>query len=315
MKAMPKAPIVQRHKKNPILTRDDVPYPVGTVHNAGVVRHGGHYVMLFRSHTPNGRSIIGKAESKDGFAFKVDPEPFLVPATAGAFADYEAFGVEDLRITPIEGEYLLTYSAYSRHGVRNALARTKDFKSVERVALITQADLRNVVIFPEKIDGRYVRLDRPHSEITPWSIWISYSPDLVHWGDSRMLIKPVPYHWDEMKVGPGAPPFRTPDGWLSIYHGIFQTMAGAVYRLGVALHDLDDPAKVLGVADRWILQPEDPWEVTGYVPNVVFTCGAVPEDDGTVKIYWGGADTVMCAGTAVVDELVQLCLDHPREPF
>ncbi|MEN8256157.1 MAG: glycoside hydrolase family 130 protein [Verrucomicrobiota bacterium] len=313
MKTKHGLPLVQRYKKNPILTRDDVPYPVGTVHNAGVVKHGDRYIMLFRSHTHNGRSIIGKAESSDGFAFKVHPEPFLVPATDGMFSDYEEFGVEDLRITPIKGEYLLTYSAYSRHGVRNALARTKDFKTVERIALITQADLRNVVIFPEKIDGRYVRLDRPHSEITPWSIWISYSPDLIHWGDSRMLIKPEPYHWDEMKVGPGAPPFQTAAGWLSIYHGVFETMAGAVYRLGVALHDLANPAKVLGVADRWILQPEDLWEVTGYVPNVVFTCGAVPEDDGTVKIYWGGADTVVCAGTAVIDELVQLCLADSRK--
>ena len=313
MKIKQNIPIVKRYKKNPILTRDDVPYPVGTVHNAGVVKHDGRYIMLFRSHTPNGRSVIGKAESKDGFAFKVDPEPFLIPATEGVFAEYEAFGVEDLRITPIEEEYLLTYSAYSQRGVRNALARTKDFETVERVALITQADLRNVVIFPEKIGGRYVRLDRPHSEITPWSIWISYSPDLIHWGDSRMLIKPEPYHWDEMKVGPGAPPIRTDSGWLNIYHGVFQTMAGAVYRLGVALHDLADPAKLLGVADRWILQPEDPWEVSGYVPNVVFTCGAVPEDDGTVKIYWGGADTVMCAGSAEVEELVQLCLTARRE--
>jgi len=307
-------PLIQRYKENPILTRDDVPYPVGTVHNAGVVKHHDRYIMLFRSHTLNGRSIIGKAESKDGFSFTVDPNPFLVPATEGVFAEYEAFGVEDLRITPIEREYLLTYSAYSSHGVRIALARTKDFVTVERVALITQADLRNVVIFPQKFGGRYVRLDRPHSEITPWSIWISYSPDLIHWGDSKMLIKPMPYHWDEMKIGPGAVPFKTSEGWLHIYHGVFKTMAGAVYRLGVALHDLADPSKIIGVSDRWILQPEDPWEVSGYVPNVVFTCGAVPENDGTVKIYWGGADTVMCVGTARVDELVQLCLETPRPP-
>ncbi len=315
MKIKKERPLIQRYKENPILTRDDVPYPVGTVHNAGVVKHHDRYIMLFRSHTHNGRSIIGKAESQDGFSFTVDPEPFLVPATEGVFAEYEAFGVEDLRITPIEGEYLLTYSAYSRHGVRIALARTKDFGSVERVALITQADLRNVVIFPQKFEGRYVRLDRPHSEITPWSIWISYSPDLIHWGDSKMLMKPLPYHWDEMKIGPGAVPFKTSEGWLHIYHGVFKTMAGAVYRLGVALHDLDDPSKIIGISDRWILQPEDPWEVSGYVPNVVFTCGAVPEDDGTVKIYWGGADTVMCAGTARIDELVQLCLESPRNPF
>jgi len=307
------SPIVKRYPHNPVLTREDVPYPVATVHNAGIVKHDGRYIMLFRSHLHNGRSIIGKAESTDGFSFTVDPEPFLIPATNGVFAEYEANGVEDLRICPVEDEYLLAYSAYSKHGVRIALARTRDFDVVERISLITQADYRNVVIFPEKTDGRYVRLDRPHSEISPWSIWISYSSDLVHWGDSRVIMKSVPYHWDEMKIGPGAPPFKTSKGWLHIYHGVFQTMAGAVYRLGVALHDLQDPSHIIGVSDQWILQPEDPWEVTGYVPNVVFTCGAVPEEDGTVKIYWGGADSVMCVGTAMIDELVERCLTDSRQ--
>ncbi len=307
-------PIVQRYSKNPILTPEDIPYPVETVHNAGVTKHEGRYVMLFRSHKATGRCILGLADSDDGFHFTPRPQPFMVPSSDGVFGEYEAFGVEDPRICCIEGAYLITYSAYSKHGVRIGLARTRDFVNLERVALITQADLRNVVIFPERIDGRYVRLDRPHSEISPWAIWISYSPDLVHWGDSQVVMKPVAYHWDEMKIGPGATPIRTSRGWLHIYHGVFPTMDGAVYRLGVALHDLHDPARVLGVCDRWILQPEAPWEVTGYVHNVVFTCGAVPEEDGTVKIYWGGADKVMCAGTAVIDELVELCLTDARPP-
>jgi predicted GH43/DUF377 family glycosyl hydrolase len=305
-------PLVTRYEGNPILTKRDVPYPVETVHNAGVARHAGRTVMLFRSHLRSGRSVIGVAESDDGFRFRVRAEPLISPAPGEPFASYEEFGVEDPRICTIDGSHLITYSAYSRHGVRIVLARTDDFRRVERVALITQADYRNVVIFPERFGGRYVRLDRPHSEISPWAIWISYSPDLIHWGDSRVLIKPLTYHWDEMKVGPGATPIKTPRGWLNIYHGVFNTMDGAIYRLGAALHDLDDPARILGVADEWILQPEDPWEVTGYVHNVVFTCGAVPEDDGTLKIYWGGADTVVCAGTARIDDLVQLCLDRPR---
>ncbi len=307
--------IVTRYEGNPILTPDDIPYPVETVHNAGVTKYDGRYIMLFRSHLDTGRSIIGLAESDDGFHFKVRPEPFLTPGAEPPFLEYEAYGVEDPRITCLEGTYYITYSAYSRHGVRIALARTRDFESVQRVSLITQADYRNTVIFPEKIDGRYVRLDRPHSEISPWSIWISYSPDLIHWGDSRVVMKPEKYHWDEMKIGPGAPPIKTSKGWLNIYHGVFPTMDGAVYRLGVALHDLDDAARIVGVCDRWILQPEDPWEVVGYVHNVVFTCGAVPEDDGTLKLYWGGADKVMCAGTAVIDELVDLCLTHSRPPM
>ena len=316
--------IVKRFKGNPILTKNDVPYPVATVHNAGMVKHDGRYMMLFRAHRRNGRSILGLAESDDGFHFRVRPEPLMVPATEGLFAAYEEYGVEDARICAMEARearearerrYLITYSAYSRHGVRIGLAQTTDFQSVERISLITEADYRNVVLSPRKFDGRYARLDRPHSEISLWSIWLSYSPDLVHWGDSRLVMKPVQYHWDEMKIGPGATPFETEHGWLHIYHGVFPTMAGSVYRLGVALHDLEDPGRIIGVSDEWILQPEDPWEVTGYVPNVVFTCGAILEEDGTVKIYWGGADTVMCVGTARIDDLVGLCLERARPPL
>ncbi len=304
--------LVERYLNNPILTKDDVPYPVETVHNAGVVKYKDRYIMLFRSHLRNGRSIIGIAESGDGFRFTVRPEPFMTPYKEGVFAAYEEFGVEDPRICNLEGAYLITYSAYSRYGVRICLAETGDFKSAVRLGFITQADHRNVVIFPEKINGRYARFDRPHTEHMPWSIWISYSLDLLHWGDSRVIVRPEPYHWDGMKIGPGATPIKTDKGWLVIYHGVFETMGGAVYRLGVALLDLCDPSRVLGVADDWILQPEDPWEVTGYVQNVVFCCGAVPEEDGIIKIYWGGADTVMCAGTAKISDLVDLCLNKPR---
>ena len=305
-------PIVKRYSGNPILTKHDVPYAVQTVHNAGMVKVRDKYIMLFRSHLDTGRSIIGLAESVDGYAFTVHAQPFITPAQTGVFREYEAFGVEDPRISCIDGMYYITYSAYSKHGVRICLAKTTDFSSIERISLITEADYRNVVIFPEKINGRYVRLDRPHSAISPWAIWISYSKDLIYWGESELIMMPVPYHWDEMKIGPGATPIKTEHGWLSIYHGVFPTMDGAIYRLGVALHALQDPAKIIGVGDSWILQPEDPWEVTGYVHNVVFTCGAIAEPDGSVKIYWGGADSVMCVGTARIDDLVDRCLNHSR---
>jgi len=307
--------IIQRYEGNPILTKDDVPYKVETVHNAAVAKFQGKYIMLFRSHLDNGRSIIGLASSDNGFDFSVADKPFMEPSAKPAFYEYEEFGVEDPRITCLEGIYYITYSAYSRHGVRIGLAKTSDFKTVTRVAFITQADYRNTVIFPEKINGQYVKLDRPHSDISPWSMWISYSPDLVHWGESKVVIKPLQYHWDESKIGPGAVPIKTDKGWLNIYHGVFPTMDGHVYRLGVALHKLDDPSEVISVCDRWILQPEEIYERVGYVHNVVFTCAAVPEDDGTVKLYWGAADTVMCAGTAVIDELVEFCLKYPRKPL
>ena len=302
-----KQELVKRYSGNPILTKDDVPYPVSTVHNAAVIKFSGKYIMIFRSHQLNGRSILGYAESCDGFSFEVSPDPFMTSVNT-----YEEYGVEDPRIVKVEDEYLITYSAYSRYGVRIGLAKTKNFKDIETVSYITQPDMRNVVIFPEKINGYYVRLDRPHSEIHKWSIWVSYSKDLIYWGNSEVAMSPCQYHWDEMKIGPGAPVIKTNKGWLNIYHGVFETMAGAVYRLGVALHDLEDPSKVLGIGDSWILEPEDAWERTGYVPNVVFSCAAVPEDDGTVKIYWGGADTVMCVGVANIDELVELCLKNSR---
>src|ERR1039458_8323241 len=138
-----KPDIVRRYSGNPILTKAAIPYPVETVHNAAVVKHGDEYVMLFRSHLRSGRSIIGLARSRDGFQFTADSEPFLTSARDSPFADYEEFGVEDPRVTFLEGEYLITYSAYSRNGVRIALAKTKDFSQVERISLITEADYRN----------------------------------------------------------------------------------------------------------------------------------------------------------------------------
>jgi len=312
---MSNRPLVERYEGNPILTKHDIPYPVETVHNAGATKFDDRYILLFRSHLRNGRSIIGIARSDDGYDFEVDSKPFIVPSTSGVFSRFEEYGVEDPRICLLGADYYITYSAYSRFGVRIGLAKTRDFETIERVSLISEPDMRNVVLFPTTFGGRYARLDRPHSEIKRWSIWLSWSSDLIHWGDSEPVISPLEYHWDEMKVGPGATPIETPDGWLNIFHGVFPTMDGAVYRLGVALHDLTNPTIVSGVADDWILSPEDPWELTGYVHNVVFSCGAIAEPDGTLKIYWGGADNVMCVGTAKVAELVDACRTRNRPPL
>src|SRR6201987_5906609 len=242
-----KPDIVRRYRHNPILTKAKIPYPVETVHNAAVVKHGNEYIMLFRSHLRTGRSIIGLPRSPYGFRFTADPQPFLPPDRGGPFAAYEEFGVEDPRVTLLEGEFVITYSAYSRNGVRIALAKTRDFSHVERISLITEADYRNVVLFPEKFDGLYARLDRPHSEISPCSIWISYSPDLRFWGDSQLIMRPEPYHGDEMKIGPGAPPIKTERGWLSIYHGVFKTMDGSVYRLPGALSYIFHHAELIPI--------------------------------------------------------------------
>ena len=302
--------LVARSEHNPILTVADVPYPVATVHNPAAARlDDGSTVLIFRSHLANGRCILGRADSRDGVRFDVHPEPWLVPATEEPFATYEAFGVEDPRCTRIGDDFYITYSAYSRHGVRIGLARTRDFETVERVAFITECDHRNTVLFPELIDGDYVRFDRPHTELTPWSIWVSRSPDLVHWGRSVRVHCPETYHWTSLKIGPGAPPIRTGAGWLHLFHGVYPTMSGSVYRLGVALHDIARPETMLGVSDNWILEPHDPWERVGYVPNVVFGSAALVEPDGdTLRVYWGGADTVVCTGTVPLQALIDAAL-------
>ena len=181
--AIMKPDIVRRYSGNPILTKADVPYPVETVHNAAAVRHRDAHrpaVSLPPAQRPLGDRPGARART--GFASRCGPSRFWCRPRRGSFAEYEEFGVEDPRICAMEGAYWITYSAYSRHGVRIALARTEDFIQVERVALISQPDMRNVVLFPQKFDGRYARLDRPHSEISPWSINISYSPDLVALG-------------------------------------------------------------------------------------------------------------------------------------
>ena len=141
-------PLVTRYKGNPILTKHDIPYAVETVHNAGATKFNDQYILLFRSHLRNGRSIIGTARSDDGYEFKADPKPFMVPSTDFDFAVHEEYGVEDPRICSIDGEHYITYSAYSRYGVRIGLAKTRDFRTVERVSLISQSDMRNIVIFP-----------------------------------------------------------------------------------------------------------------------------------------------------------------------
>ena len=187
-----------------------------------------------------------------------------------------------------------------------------DFKKLEWLGCISEPDNRNGVLFPEKINGSYVRLDRPNiSERGQGDIWISFSPDLIHWGRSRCIMCRDDFRWAWHKIGPGAPPIKTPEGWLEIFHGVrTQCAQHYVYQLGVFLLDLDEPWKVIAKAERAILIPQMDYELTGQTPSVVFTSGAVAEDDGTVKIYYGAADSVMCLAETTVNELLDACRNY-----
>src|SRR5207244_7788363 len=175
---------------------------------------------------------------------------------------------------------------------------------------------RNIVLFPEKIGGLYARLDRPFEYGTGGNIWISYFSDLVYWGRSECIMQSRGFVWDQGKIGPGAPPIKTKQGWLIIYHGITPRVNAKIYKAGVALLDLNDPRKVIARAKEYIMAPREMYERVGDVPNVVFTTAAIayPEKD-ELRIYYGAADTVFCLATAKISDLIEFaknCCDYTR---
>ncbi|QUI25793.1 glycoside hydrolase family 130 protein [Vallitalea pronyensis] len=303
--------ILTKYEKNPIIQPKDMPFSCETVYNAGAAKMDEQYVLLLRCGRSDGRSVWGLALSDNGFDFEIHPEPVFSRATEGIFKEAENKGVEDPRVTKIDDTYYIFYSCYSTRGFQIGLAKTKDFLDIQRVALTTAVDYRNCVLFPEKINDMYVRFERPNlTYLGRPGIFISYSPDLIHWGNQQLIMTADSCDiWQDYKIGPGAPPIKTPRGWLNIYHATTATMSGQIYRLGVAVHDLEDPRKVIGRSRRFILAPEAIHERVGYVSNVVFTCGAIPEPDGTIKIYYGGADTVMCVATGEINALIDLAME------
>ncbi|GAB3895437.1 glycoside hydrolase family 130 protein [Spirosoma agri] len=229
------------------------------------------------------------ARSSDGIHFTIDDEPFLFPARMD-----ESFGVEDARITFLDGKYWITYTAVSEHGPGVGLAVTTDFKTVERIGMILPPPNKDVALFPQKINGKYMLLHRPMvSDIGKPSIWLAESEDGIHWGNHRFLfggrgLPDNPFAWEGGKIGAGPEPILTDEGWLLCYHGADPTHA---YSLALALLDKNDPATVLDRSDAPLLTPELAWEREGFFPNVVFSNGWVQWPDGRIWVYYGAADS------------------------
>ena len=300
--------IIHRWEGNPVISLEDIPFRCNTVFNAGATRIGDEYMLLLRVEDLVGRSVFASARSRDGFHFSVEPEPVMTPSEEEPFRTYERRGIEDPRITELDGKFYVMYTAVSKYGARLALASTTDFHDFERIALISQPENKDGSLFPKKINGKYVRLDRPVGNGTA-NVWISYSDDLVHWGDSEVAFTTRGGQWDADRIGASAPPIETGYGWLEIYHGVKNTSAGPVYRLGAVLLDLTKPSRIIGRASIPILVPREYYERVGDVGNVVFSCGCVPEPNGEVKVYYGAADTCICVGIANIGDLIQRCLD------
>ena len=313
--------VIRCHPLNPILRPEQVPGEPRLVFNVGVIKYQGQYVMAYRSDYGSG-AVIDTTLTQIGFAFSKDGV-YWTPRAAPLFTlhDEENLRAYDPRLTVIDGRAYMCFAVDTRHGLRAGIAVTDDFEKFE-ILHLSLPDNRNTVLFPEKIGGCYIRLDRPfpvysRGEPERFDIWLSESPDLRYWGDSRLVlaVEDVPYA--NRKIGPGAPPVKTPKGWLALFHAVdFDPARGKNgwearwqkrYTAGVMLLDLDDPSRVIGISRSPVLAPEAPYETHGGFRNdVIFPGGMVLEEDGEVKIYYGAADTVTCLATAHIDDLLKM---------
>lgn len=304
-----------RHEANPIIQAKDIPYPANSVFNAGVARVDGETLLLMRVEDRRGFSHLAAARSKDGVNdWRIDPEPTLPPAPKTH--PEEIWGIEDPRVTRIDelNLWAIVYTAFSKSGPLVSLATTKDFKIFDRKGVAMPPEDKDAALFPIRFNGRWAMLHRPVSGGVGVGahIWISFSPDLKHWGDHQVLIPARRGGWwDANKVGISPPPLRTDNGWLILYHGVKNTASGCLYRLGLALLDLHDPTRLLARSDEWAFAPKEDYETIGDVDKVVFPCGWTAEGD-EVRLYYGAADKCIALASAKTSELLVWLEKHKR---
>ena len=317
-------PCVSRHPMNPVLTREQVPYACDLVFNAGVIPLRGGYAMVFRDDygylrgaTFSGTSL-GLALSDDGIRWRVESEPVF------SLEDGEIRRVYDPRLTVIDGEIYMTFAVDTRHGLRGGIARTEDLRRFEIISM-SVPDNRNMVLFPQKWNGMFMRLERPmpvysRGRKDRFDIWWSESPDLVHWGNSRLVAGVEDFPFANDKIGPGAPPVCTDRGWLCVTHTVdidpergkngWEDRWTKRYCAAVILLDPEEPWKMTGCGRVPLLAPETAYEVRdGFRTNVIFPTAALPMPGGKLRIYYGAADTVIAVAEAKIEDLIALCLN------
>ena len=315
---------MKRHAKSPILTREDIPdiYPqlvdATSVFNPGAIKFGDKYLLMLRVQSRSRETFMVMAESNNGIDFKVEDK--IVDFKGMEKIKEKIYHIYDARISHIEGTYYIMFAMDMDAGCQLGLGKTNDFKNFEFLGITSNEDIRNGVLFPEKVNGNYLRMDRPNRSrhdngtTSGSTIWLSKSNDLLNWEPVAPLIDGRFHYWDEF-IGSGPPPVKTRKGWLHIYHGVAGHFGSSnIYQGGVMLLDLNDPTKVISRSWCNILEPREIYELAGQVPNVVFPSGMIVMEydaegfalhDSEVYVYYGAADT--CVGLAVttINELLE----------
>jgi len=298
----------KRYEGNPILIPENWPYDVNSVFNPGAVNFDGEVLLLARVEDGQGYSHLTVATSEDG---KTQWEISSTPALTAESGFGEAiFGLEDPRIVWQEDrqEYVVTYVSFFK-GVAGmppciSLATTKDFKTFKHLGQQLMPSNKDASLFPRKIRGRYALINRPIVGGTE-DIWVSFSKDLKFWGENRVLLSVrSPRTWDCSKIGLGPPPIETPNGWLIIYHGVRNTASGNIYRIGLALLDIET-LEVIRRSRDWVFGPKEDYEILGDVGNIVFPCGAVVNGKNELLVYYGAADSVIALTIADLADILQ----------
>lgn len=309
--------IFKRYNENPLFNLGDYPGVV-QIYNPSPVEYNNETILLVSvvEHAAKGYGRnVGQtrvARSKDGIHFKLGTEDFIDTQAKGLPWEYYHHFIDN-RITKIDDWYYIITPVMVNNfdSPVGMLGRTKDFNKYERIDIITQPQNRGVSLFPEKIGGKYYKLDRPGGgEDSGGDIWISSSPDLIHWGSFKPVLASGYRFWNVLKIGP-TPPVKTDKGWLDIIHGVFKPAGGTYYYIGAILLDLEEPWKVIGKTNSYILGPEMEYEKHGNCDNTVFPCGVIANSEkDELRLYYGVCDNNIGLATASLSEIVQACIDQ-----
>ncbi len=311
-----------KYEQNPIITRKNIPVvnphlrDVSSVFNPGAIKFNDKYLLILRVQSRGRETFLMKAVSDNGANFEVDNS--VIKFDGIEKIKDKIYHTYDARITKIETYYYLMFAMDMDSGCRLGLARTEDFDKYEFLGIVSQDDSRNGVLFPEKINGKFLRFERPNSvklkggPSTGNTIYLSESDDLINWKYVEPVMSGRFHYWDE-NIGSGPPPIKTKEGWIHIYHGVATHFSSSnIYQAGVSLHELNNPAKVIARSSLNILEPREIYETVGQVQNVCFPSGMIVEKyengfaalDSKVFVYYGAADTVVALAFTTIKELI-----------